>query len=716
MSVFPLGAHVEDGGVRFAVASTSADAVEVCLVDGDDGDLHERRVALTEQTFGVWHGHIPGVGAGQRYGYRVHGPYRPWAGVRANPAKILVDPYARQIVGRVTDLEAARGWVDDPMIGVDSTVDSLGHVPLSVVTPPDVPVAEPLPDLPWSESVILEVHVRGWTKLHPDVPAEHRGTYLGMAHPAVIEHLKRIGVTAVELLPVTSIADEPPLLQRGVTNYWGYATLGFLAPHAGYASVPGAETTEFAAMVAALHAGGIEVILDLVPNHTAEGGVGGTTICYRGLDAPSYYSLGGNGHDADITGCGNTLDSGSPTVIRLVCDAMRHWVTVYGVDGFRIDLASVLGRPHSRSFDPQSPMLTAIAVDPVLSRVKLIAEPWDATGEGYRVGGFGVAWSEWNGRFRDAVRDFWRGHGGIGEVASRLTGSSDLYARSGRRPWASVNFVTAHDGFTLRDLVSYERKHNEANGEDNRDGTDDNRSQNFGVEGETASADVVAARLGTARALLGTLLLSTGTPMLLGGDERWRTQGGNNNAYCARRRIMGGLGGAAGGGVAHGVRGPADRHSPPFDRPAPRPLLPRRRGAVVAPGGAADRRSRLARRRPAHARAVARRVAAGAARGHRRGGVRAAARRSLRSGAGQHLPRRHARRPDPARRRRDAAPARAVAAAPAHPLTVSRASRHGELAVSPRRVGRRPQGILARCRATTSAAANARRPSRSRAR
>jgi isoamylase len=530
--VFPLGAHVEDGGVRFAVASTSADAVEVCLVDGGEGELVERRFPLTEKTFGVWHGSVPDVVAGQRYGYRVHGPYRPWAGVRANPAKILVDPYARRIVGTVTDLEAARGWVNDPMLGVDSTVDSLGHVPLSVVTAPDVFAAETRPDVPWSETVILEAHVRGWTKLHPEVPAEQRGTYLGMAHPAVIEHLKRIGVTSVELLPVTSIADEPPLLARGVTNYWGYATLGFLAPHAGYASVPGAEMTEFRTMVTALHAAGIEVILDIVPNHTAEGGVGGTTLSYRGLDAPAYYSLGGNGHDADITGTGNTLDSGSPTVIRLVCDAMRHWVTVYGVDGFRIDLASVLGRPHSRSFDPNAPLLTAIAVDPVLSRVKLIAEPWDATGEGYRVGGFGVAWSEWNGRFRDAVRDFWRGHGGIGEVASRLTGSSDIYAASGRRPWASVNFVTAHDGFTLRDLVSYEHKHNEANGENNRDGTDDNRAQNFGVEGETSSPSTVAARLGTARAVLGTLLLSIGTPMLLGGDERWRTQGGNNNAYC----------------------------------------------------------------------------------------------------------------------------------------------------------------------------------------
>jgi isoamylase len=530
--VFPLGAHVEDGGVRFAVASTSADAVEVCLVDGGEGELVERRFLLTEKTFGVWHGSVPDVAVGQRYGYRVHGPYRPWTGVRANPAKILVDPYARRIIGTVTDLEAARGWVHDPMLGVDSTVDSLGHVPLSVVTAPDVFAAETRPDVPWSETVILEAHVRGWTKLHPEVPAEERGTYLGMAHPAVIEHLKRLGVTSVELLPVTSIADEPPLLARGVTNYWGYATLGFLAPHAGYASVQGAEMTEFRSMVAALHAAGIEVILDIVPNHTAEGGVGGTTLSYRGLDAPAYYSLGGNGHDADITGTGNTLDSGSPTVIRLVCDAMRHWATVYGVDGFRIDLASVLGMPHSGSFDPHAPLLTAIAVDPVLSRLKLIAEPWDATGEGYRVGGFGVAWSEWNGRFRDAVRDFWRGHGGIGEVASRLTGSSDIYAASGRRPWASVNFVTAHDGFTLRDLVSYERKHNEANGENNRDGTDDNRAQNFGVEGETSSPSTVAARLGTARAMLGTLLLSIGTPMLLGGDERWRTQSGNNNAYC----------------------------------------------------------------------------------------------------------------------------------------------------------------------------------------
>jgi glycogen operon protein len=530
--VFPLGAHADDGGVRFAVASTSADAVEVCLVDGLDHALSEKRVALTERTFGVWHGYVEGVRPGQRYGYRVHGPYRPRDGVRANPAKILVDPYARRITGGVTDLRAARGWVDDPMTGPASEIDSLGHVPLSVVTAPDDPAPGHRPDVPWSETVIAELHVRGYTKLHPEVPPEQRGTYLGLAHPAVIEHLRRLGVTAVELMPVAAIADEPPLLERGRPNYWGYATLGFLAPHAGYASRPGAEIEEFRAMVAALHAAGIEVILDFVPNHTAEGGVGGTTLSYRGLDAPSYYSLRSDGHDADITGTGNTLDAGSPTVIRLVCDAMRYWVTVMGVDGFRIDLASVLGRPRSGAFDPHAPLLTAIAVDPVLSTVKLIAEPWDATGEGYRVGGFGVAWSEWNGRYRDAVRDFWRGHGSIGEVASRLAGSSDLYRISGRRPWASVNFVTAHDGFTLRDLLSYERKHNERNGEDNRDGTDDNRSQNFGEEGETASPVRAARRLATARAMLGTLLLSTGTPMLLGGDELWRTQQGNNNAYC----------------------------------------------------------------------------------------------------------------------------------------------------------------------------------------
>jgi isoamylase len=531
VSVFPLGAHVDPAGVRFAVASASAEAVEVCLVDGAQGAFTERRVELTERTFGVWHGHVPGVAAGQRYGYRVHGPYRPWDGLRANPAKILVDPYARRVTGAVTDLEAARGWAIDAMTGPPNTVDSLGHVPLSMVTGSLPPVTHPRPDVPWSETVIAEVHVRGYTLLHPEVPPEQRGTYLGLAHPAVVAHLHRIGITAVELLPVTAIAEEPSLVARGRHNFWGYSTLGFFAPHPGYASVPGAEIEEFTAMVDALHAAGIEVLLDVVPNHTCEGGVGGTTLSFRGLDAPAYYCLRG-GYDVDVTGTGNTLDAGSPTVVRMVCDALRHWATDFGVDGFRIDLASVLGRPRAGPFDPNAPMLTAIATDPVLSRCKLIAEPWDATGEGYRVGGFGVSWSEWNGRYRDAVRDFWRGQGAIGELARRLTASEDLYALSGRRPWASINFVTAHDGFTLRDLVSYEHKHNEANGEDNRDGTNDNRSQNFGVEGETTSPVVRARRLAAARAMLGTVLLSTGTPMLLGGDELWRTQRGNNNAYC----------------------------------------------------------------------------------------------------------------------------------------------------------------------------------------
>ena len=537
VSIFPLGAHPDGDGVRFAVASTSAEAVEVCLVDGPPGELVERRVELTEQTFGIWHGHVAGIGPGQRYGFRVHGPYRPAEGLRANPAKILVDPYARRITGRVTDLAAARGWVDDPMTGPPNPVDSLGHVPLSVVTAPLASPPAPSPEVPWSETVIAEVHVRGYTMRHPEVPPELRGTYLGLAHPAVVAHLRRLGVTTVELLPVAASVTEPPLLARGMSNYWGYSTLAFLAPHPGYASVPGQEVVEFRTMVDTLHAAGIEVILDVVPNHTAEGGVDGTTLSFRGLDAPAYYCLDGDGRDVDITGTGNTLDSGSPTVVRLVCDALRHWVTEYGVDGFRVDLASVLGRPRSGPFDPHSVMLTAITQDPVLSRVKLIAEPWDATGEGYRVGGFGVMWSEWNGRYRDAVRDFFRGHGRIGELASRLTGSEDLYGPSRRRPWASINFVTAHDGFTLRDLVSYERKHNEANGEDNRDGSDDNRSQNFGVEGETTSPVVRSHRRATARAMLATLLLSLGTPMLLGGDERWRTQRGNNNAYCQDNEV-----------------------------------------------------------------------------------------------------------------------------------------------------------------------------------
>ncbi|WP_019144726.1 glycogen debranching protein GlgX [Aeromicrobium massiliense] len=526
---FPLGSHPEAGGVRFAVTSAVAERVEVCLVD-DDGT--ERRVELTERTFGVWHGLVPGVTPGQRYGYRVHGPYDPSRGLRSNPNKLLVDPYARRITGTLSSPAAARGYVGDPERGRPSPTDSLGSVPLSVVTSPGGPDTGVKPEVPFEETVVYELHVRGFTKQHPDIPEHLRGTYLGLAHPVAIEHLTRLGVTAVELLPVHSFVDEPSLTRRGRHNYWGYSPLGYFAPHAAYASEPGREVEEFRTMVAALHAAGIEVILDVVYNHTCEAGPEGPTLSFRGLDAPAYYLHDQRGHMADITGCGNTIEAASPTVVRLVTDSLRYWATEMGVDGFRFDLASTLGRPHGGFFDRDSTMLTAITTDPVLSRCKLIAEPWDATGEGYRVGDFGAQWAEWNGRYRDTVRDFWRGQDAVRELASRLSGSSDLYDHNRRRPWQSVNFVTAHDGFTLRDLVSYDRKHNEANGEDNRDGTDDNRSWNHGVEGETRDPEVRALRTRQARNLLATLLLSTGTPMFVAGDELWRTQKGNNNAYC----------------------------------------------------------------------------------------------------------------------------------------------------------------------------------------
>jgi len=526
---FPLGAHPEAGGVRFAVASSVADAVELCLI-GEDGG--ERRVELTEHTFGVWHGIVPGVTPGQRYGYRVHGPYEPARGLRCNPAKLLVDPYARRITGRVTDLAATLGYVGDPMTGPPSTVDSLGHVPLSVVTSPGGVDTGVKPATPFEETVIYELHVRGFTKSHPDVPEHQRGTYLGLAHPAVVDYLVRLGVTAVELLPVHTIGDEPALLKRGRGNYWGYSTLGFHAPHEAYASEPGRAVAEFRTMVAALHAAGIEVLLDVVFNHTCEGGVDGPTLSLRGFDAPAYYLHDRHGSTVDLTGCGNTLNPGSREVVRLVTESLRYFANDLGVDGFRFDLASALGRPRGGWFDPDSALLTAITVDPSLSRCKLIAEPWDATADGYRVGGFAPQWTEWNDRFRDGVRDFWRGATDVRELAYRLSGSEDLYAANTRRPWASINFVTAHDGFTLRDLVSYNDKHNEANGERNADGNDFNRSWNCGIEGETVVADVLALRDRQARNVLATLLLSTGTPMLTAGDERWRTQSGNNNPYC----------------------------------------------------------------------------------------------------------------------------------------------------------------------------------------
>ena len=525
---FPLGAHPEAGGVRFAVASSVAEKVELCLVD-DDG---ERRIELTERTFGVWHGLVPGVTPGQRYGFRVHGPYDPSRGLRCNPHKLLLDPYARRITGAMTDMAAAYGYADDPEGPEPSTVDSLGSVPLSVVMSPGGPDTGTKPEIPFEEAVIYELHVKGFTRQHPDIPEALRGTYLGLAHPVAVDHLVRLGVTTVELLPVQAFCDEPSLVREGRHNYWGYSPLGYFAPHPGYASEPGQEVAEFRTMVAALHAANIEVIVDVVYNHTCEGGPDGPTLSYRGYEAPSYYLHDENGHMADITGCGNTLEASSPTVIRLVTDSLRYWTTELGVDGFRFDLASVMGRPRGGAFDRDSALLTAITTDPVLARCKLIAEPWDATGEGYKVGDFGAQWAEWNGIYRDSIRDFWRGASGVNDLAYRLSGSSDLYDHTLRRPWQSINFVDAHDGFTLRDLVSYDGKHNEANGEENRDGTNDNRSWNHGVEGETDDPEIRSLRARQGRNLLATLLLSTGTPMFVAGDELWRTQAGNNNAYC----------------------------------------------------------------------------------------------------------------------------------------------------------------------------------------
>jgi isoamylase len=522
------GAHLDGDVLRACLpAGPTVEAMELCLLEPGG----ERRIELGRSGDGWWRGTVDGVAPGSPYGLRVHGPWEPGRGVRTNPAKLLVDPWTRRVEGRITSLAAARAFTDsDPFSARPDDRDSAGSVPHGIVTSPLDPAPGVRPEVPWADTVIYETHVRDLTMRHPDVPEHLRGTYAGLAHPAVIDHLVGLGVTTVELLPVFAHADEPGLLDRGRTNHWGYSTLAYLAPQPRYASTPGREVEEFRAMTAALHAAGLEVVLDVVFNHTCEGGADGPSLSWRGLDAAGWYALDARGRDIDLTGCGNTLDAASPLVRTLVVDSLRHWVTTMGVDGFRFDLASTLGRPRGGAFDPAAPLLTDITSDPVLSQVKLIAEPWDATGEGYQVGGFGPAWAEWNGRFRDGVRDFWRGHGPLSEIVTRFAGSSDLYWPA-RTPAASVNFVTAHDGFTLADLVSYERKHNEANGEQGRDGTDDNRSANHGVEGPTSDPAVVALRARQARNLLTTLLLSAGTPMLLGGDELGHTQHGNNNVY-----------------------------------------------------------------------------------------------------------------------------------------------------------------------------------------
>jgi isoamylase len=530
---FPLGAHWDGEGTNVALFSQGAQAVDVCLFD-DHGA--ETRIRLEESTYHVWHGYLPQVGPGQRYGFRVHGPFDPASGLRFNPDKLLVDPYARAIAGDFR----LDGAVFGSVLGRDDTrqeQDSAPFVPKGVVVHDGFPwgVDHHRPHHAWSDTVIYELHVKGFTALHPDIPENLRGTYAGLAHPAAINHLKRLGVTAIELMPVHHFVSEPHLLRRGLTNYWGYNTLGYFAPHAAFSAsgAQGQQVREFKSMVRAMHAAGIEVLLDVVYNHTAEGDQEGPTLSFRGIDNAHYYRLEQDPREyRDYTGCGNTLDARNPHVLQLLMDSLRYWVTEMHVDGFRFDLASALAR-SMHDVDKLSAFFDVIQQDPVVSQVKLIAEPWDVGEGGYQVGEFPPLWTEWNGMYRDTVRDVWRGQShGVRELAYRLSGSSDLYQDDGRRPYASINFVTAHDGFTLHDLTTYEHKLNAANGEDNRDGEGHNRSWNCGVEGETSSPEINALRLRQAKNLLSTLLLSTGVPMLTMGDEIRRTQGGNNNAYC----------------------------------------------------------------------------------------------------------------------------------------------------------------------------------------
>jgi glycogen operon protein len=536
---FPLGATWDGRGTNFSVFSQYAERVELCLFDDDD---RETRVTLPERTAMNWHCYVPGVGPGQRYGFRVHGPYDPSGGHRFNSSKLLIDPYAKAIEGAVRwELANVLPYVPGGDDLEPDDEDSAPAIPRALVVDGTFDwEGDEHPRRPWNQTVIYEVHVKGFTKRHPAVPEHLRGTYAGLASDEAIAHLKDLGVTAVELLPVHHIADESFLAERGLTNYWGYSTIGFLAPHAPYAAAAsqGHQLSEFKGMVKALHRHGIEVILDVVYNHTAEGNHLGPMLCFRGVDNRSYYRLNPDDprYYMDYTGTGNTLDARVPSVLRLIMDSLRYWVLECHVDGFRFDLASALAR-ELYDVDRLSAFFDTIHQDPVLSQVKLIAEPWDVGPGGYQVGNFPVLWSEWNGMYRDTVRDFWRGQASVAEFASRFTGSSDLYENDGRRPFSSINFVTAHDGFTLRDLVSYNDKHNEANLEDNRDGTDDNRSWNCGVEGPTDDLAINVLRARQQRNFLATLFLSLGTPMLLGGDEFGRSQGGNNNAWCQDSEI-----------------------------------------------------------------------------------------------------------------------------------------------------------------------------------
>jgi glycogen operon protein len=540
---YPLGATWDGEGVNFALYSENATRVEVCLFDAEG---NETRVRLREQTAFVWHGYLPGLQPGQRYGYRVHGPYDPDRGLRFNPNLVLLDPYARALDGverfdrGVFAYRLGHEREDYEMVQEDTR-----GVPLGVVIDTTFDWGrDRWPNTPLHETVLYEAHVKGMTMLHPDVPEELRGTYAGLAHPAMVQYLRRLGVTAVELMPVHAHLDDPFLLDKGLTNYWGYSTLNFFAPELRYSAAyrkgdPVGAVREFKEMVKTLHAAGLEVILDVVYNHTAEGNHMGPTLSFKGIDNPTYYRLVQDDPRFyfDYTGTGNTLNGRHPQTLQLIMDSLRYWVLAMHVDGFRFDLASTLAR-GLHEVDQLSGFFTIIHQDPVLSHVKLIAEPWDVGEGGYQVGNFPVRWAEWNGIYRDSIRAFWKGEGGLAsDLGYRLTGSSDLYQGDGRKPSASINFITAHDGFTLRDTVSYNDKHNEANQENNQDGHNDNKSWNCGAEGPTDDEEVNRLRARQMRNLLATLLLSQGTPMLLAGDEFGRTQGGNNNAYCQDNEI-----------------------------------------------------------------------------------------------------------------------------------------------------------------------------------
>jgi glycogen operon protein len=543
----PLGATYDGQGVNFAVFSERATRVELCLFDPAEPTREIRRFDLPDKVHHVWRGYLPGLQPGALYGFRMHGPFEPAQGLVFNPAKLLLDPYARAVSGKLNwnhpalrDQKKGEG-----LEGQTPTPDSRDDGPAK---PKSVVVNDSFdwgndarPLTPWHRTVVYELHVKGFTRRNPAVPAELRGTYAGLTTPAAIDHLRKLGITAVELLPIHEAVDEGPLVRRGLINYWGYSTIGFFAPEQRYSSKGsiGGQVTDFKAMVKAFHRNGIEVILDVVYNHTGEGNQGGPTLCFKGLDNRAYYRLNPEDprHYVDFTGTGNTWNVLHPQSLKLIADSMRYWAEEMHVDGFRLDLATTLGR-GARDFDPRAAFFQIVHQDPVLSKLKLIAEPWDIAEGGYQVANFPVLWAEWNGKYRDVIRRYWKGEkDSVAELGYRLTGSSDLYELSGRGPWASINYVTVHDGFTLHDLVSYDEKHNEANGEGNQDGSNENHSWNFGHEGPTEDPKIIAIREQQKRNLLATLMLSQGVPMLCAGDEIGRTQRGNNNAYCQDNEI-----------------------------------------------------------------------------------------------------------------------------------------------------------------------------------